>query len=111
MKNSLLAMAMGAALFASPAFAQPALQLAHNAALGNPKAEATLRFAELVEEKTEGRITITVGGSAQFGDDVEALTSMRLGTVAFSANSQGSSSGLVPQFAALGLPFLFNELP
>jgi TRAP-type transport system periplasmic protein len=36
---------------------------------------------------------------------------MRLGTVAFSANSQGSSSGLVPQFAALGLPFLFNELP
>jgi TRAP-type transport system periplasmic protein len=111
MKKSLLAMAMGAALLASPAFAQQALQLAHNAAPGNPKAEASLRFAELVEEKTDSRITISVGGSAQYGDDVEALTSMRLGTMAFSANSQGSSSGVVPEFAALGLPFLFNELP
>jgi tripartite ATP-independent transporter DctP family solute receptor len=106
-----LAIAVGAALLAAPAAAQQTLRLAHNAAPGNPKAEASLRFAELVEQKTDGRIKIEVGGSAQYGDDVEALTSMRLGTMAFSANSQGSSSGVVPEFAALGLPFLFEELP
>jgi tripartite ATP-independent transporter DctP family solute receptor len=56
-------------------------------------------------------VQIVVGESAQFGDDVEALTNMRLGTVAFSANSQGSTSGVVPEFGVLGLPFLFEELP
>ncbi|MBU3032437.1 TRAP transporter substrate-binding protein DctP [Paracoccus sp. XHP0099] len=68
------------------------------------------RFAELVAEKTEGRITVDVGGSAQYGDDVEALTQMRLGTLALSANSQGSTSGVVEEFAVLGLPFMFDDL-
>ena len=107
----LATLAMGAALIASPAWAQQVLRLAHNAAPGNPKAEASLKFAELVNQKTNGRVKIEVGGSAQYGDDVEALTNMRLGTMAFSANSQGSTSGVVPQFGVLGLPFLFKDLP
>ncbi|UEM07515.1 TRAP transporter substrate-binding protein (plasmid) [Skermanella rosea] len=111
MKRLLAALAVGATLVAAPAWAQQVLRLAHNAAPGNPKAEASLKFAELVAQKTEGRVKIEVGGSAQYGDDVEALTNMRLGTLAFSANSQGSTSGVIPQFAVLGLPFLFQELP
>ncbi|AUH32241.1 TRAP transporter substrate-binding protein [Paracoccus tegillarcae] len=86
------------------------LKMAHNAAPGNPKDLASQRFAELVEEKTEGRITVDVGGSAQYGDDVEALTQMRLGTLALAANSQGSTSGVVEEFAVIGLPFLFSDL-
>ncbi|HYD65373.1 TRAP transporter substrate-binding protein [Azospirillum sp.] len=111
MNKTLLMLAVGATLAASPAWAQQTLRLAHNAAPGNPKAEASLKFAELVAQKTSGRVKVEVGGSAQYGDDVEALTSMRLGTLAFSANSQGTTSGVVPQFAILGLPFLFQELP
>jgi tripartite ATP-independent transporter DctP family solute receptor len=111
MKHLLAALAVGATLVAAPAWSQQVLRLAHNAAPGNPKAEASLKFAELVAQKTSGRVKIEVGGSAQYGDDVEALTSMRLGTMAFSANSQGSTSGVIPQFAVLGLPFLFQDLP
>lgn len=111
MKTLLATVVMSATLMAAPAWAQQTLRLAHNAAPGNPKAEASLKFAELVGQKTNGRLKVVVGGSAQFGDDVEALTNMRLGTLAFSANSQGSTSGVVPQFAVLGLPFLFQELP
>jgi TRAP-type transport system periplasmic protein len=110
MNKLLCGLCVGAALAAFPAWSQ-SLQLAHNAAPGNPKAEASNRFAELVEQKTDGRVKIAVGESAQFGDDVEALTNMRLGTVAFSANSQGATSGVVPEFAVLGLPFLFKDLP
>jgi tripartite ATP-independent transporter DctP family solute receptor len=101
---------VAALVAALPAWSQ-GLQLAHNAAPGNPKAEASNKFAELVEEKTDGRVQIVVGESAQFGDDVEALTNMRLGTVAFSANSQGATSGVVPEFGVIGLPFLFKDLP
>lgn len=111
MKKMLMSLVVGATLVASPAWAQQVLRLAHNAAPGNPKAEASLKFAELVAQKTGGRVKIEVGGSAQYGDDVEALTSMRLGTLAFSANSQGTTSGVVPEYAVLGLPFLFQSLP
>ncbi|WP_249187019.1 TRAP transporter substrate-binding protein [Pseudomonas sp. KB-10] len=35
---------------------------------------------------------------------------MRLGTLAFSTNSQGSTAGVVPEFNLVGLPFLFRDL-
>ncbi|MDX3978573.1 TRAP transporter substrate-binding protein [Shinella sp.] len=96
-------------LCASHASAQE-LQLSHNAASGNPKDVASQKFAELVEQKTNGRLKVSVGGSAQFGDDAETITNMRLGTIAFSANSQGTTSAVVPEIALLGLPFLFQDL-
>lgn len=110
MKKLLMAVAAGLAFTVTSASAQQVLRLSHNAAPGNPKAVGSLKFAELVEQKTKGRIKIEVGGSAQYGDDVESLTNMRLGSLAFSANSQGTTSGVVPQFNVLGLPFLFHDL-
>lgn len=110
MKKIIIAVAATLALGASNTWAQQVLRLSHNAAPGNPKAEASLKFAELVEQKTEGRVKVEVGGSAQFGDDVESLTNMRLGTLAFSANSQGTTSNVVPEFGVIGLPFLFRDL-
>lgn len=110
MKKTLIAIVAGLALTASPVWAQKVLRLSHNAAPGNPKSDASLKFAELVGQKTNGRIKVEVGGNAQYGDDVESLTNMRLGTLAFSTNSQGASSGVVPQFSVIGLPFLFRDL-
>lgn len=101
----------GSMIVTSSAFAAQTLQLAHNAAEGNPKWEASELFAQLVEEATDGEIVVDVGGNAQYGDDMEALTQMRLGTLALSANSQGATSSVVPQFSVLGLPFLFDSLP
>lgn len=113
MKKFLIAIAAGLALTAAPTWAQTqkVLRLSHNAASGNPKADASLKFAQLVEQKTNGRVKVEVGGSAQYGDDAESLTNMRLGTLAFSANSQGTTSGVIPQFSLIGLPFLFRDLP
>lgn len=110
MKKTLIAIAATLALTASTSWAQQVLRLSHNAAPGNPKAVASQKFAELVQQKTNGRVKVEVGGSAQFGDDVESLTNMRLGTLAFSANSQGSTAGVVPEFNLIGLPFLFRDL-
>ncbi|GGW57574.1 TRAP transporter substrate-binding protein [Vreelandella hamiltonii] len=112
MKKTALATAIfGAIFFSGNTSAQQVLQLTHNAAAGNPKAEASELFAELVEEKTGGALRVDVGGNSQYGDDMEALTLMRMGTLAFSTNSQGATSSVVPQFSVLGLPFLFDSLP
>lgn len=110
MKKTLIAVVATLALTASTSWAQQVLRLSHNASPGNPKAVASLKFAELVEQKTSGRVKVEVGGSAQLGDDVESLTNMRLGSLAFSANSQGSTAGVVPEFNLIGLPFLFRDL-
>ncbi|PJG86178.1 TRAP transporter substrate-binding protein [Conservatibacter flavescens] len=98
------------ALMTSSAYATTHMRLAHSAAAGNPKDLASIKFAELVEQYTEGRIKVDVGGNSRFADDAEALTNMRLGTLEFSANSQGTTSGIVKEFALIGLPFLFKDL-
>lgn len=111
LKAAALAVAglLGAA--SGPAAAQTKLTLGHNAAVGNPKHEASLKFAELVKAKSGGRIEVQVAPAAQLGDDVPLLTALRTGTVDFSANSQGAISSVVPEYSAFGMPFLFQNLP
>jgi len=103
----------GLALCGGMAFAQTPihLTLSHNAAPGNPKAEGALHFADLVKKRSNGRITVQVAGAAQLGEDTTSLTSMRTGTLDMSVNSQGPVSAVVPEIAALGMPFLFSSLP
>jgi TRAP-type C4-dicarboxylate transport system substrate-binding protein len=85
------------------------LTLGHNAAPGNPRSIATERFAEMVKERSGGNISVRVAGSEQLGNEQSLLTSLRTGAVSMTVNSQGSTSALVPEIAALGLPFLFED--
>ncbi|MDZ5461504.1 TRAP transporter substrate-binding protein [Azohydromonas lata] len=100
-----------AATLALPALAQNVkLTLGHGAAPGNPRHEAAVKFADTVKAKTNGRIEIQVAHSAQLGDDAAMVTALRSGTLDLSANSQGAISTVVPEYAALGLPFLFSDV-
>ena len=101
---ALVALAVG-----GPAFAQEVkLTLGHGAAAGNPRDEGAKRFAELVKERSNGRIAVQVAGSAQLGDDAAMITGMRTGSIDMSANSQGAISNVVPEYGALGMPYLFE---
>ncbi len=100
----------GCFLAAASAQAQTKLTLGHNAAIGNPKHEASVKFADVVNEKSGGKMVVQVAPAAQLGDDVPILTSLRSGTVDFAANSQGSISSVVPEYSAFGMPFLFPTL-
>jgi tripartite ATP-independent transporter DctP family solute receptor len=93
--------------FPRGAIAATTLTLGHNAALGNPRATATDRFAELVKERSGGRLAVRVGHAEQLGNEQSLLTSLRTGAIDMTVNSQGSLSALVPEVAAIGLPFLF----
>jgi tripartite ATP-independent transporter DctP family solute receptor len=86
------------------------LTLAHGNPPDNPRHIASIRFAETVKAKTNGRVEIQVAHSAQLGDDAAMVTALRSGTLDFSANSQGAVSSTVPEFAALGMPFLFADV-
>jgi TRAP-type transport system periplasmic protein len=96
----------------SISFAQSAIKLTlgHGAAPGNPRHEASVKFADTVKAKTNGRIEIQVAHSSQLGDDAAMVTALRSGTLDMSANSQGAVSAVVPEYGALGLPFLFGDI-
>jgi TRAP-type transport system periplasmic protein len=83
------------------------LTLGHGAAPGNPRSLAAERMGALLRERSSGRIEMRVAGSAQLGDDAAMLTALRTGTLDMSVNSQGATSAVLPELAALGLPFLF----
>ncbi|MDB5897919.1 MAG: dicarboxylate transporter, DctP subunit [Ramlibacter sp.] len=83
------------------------LTLGHGAAPGNPRHEASVRFAEVVKAKSNGRIEVQVAPSAQLGDDAAMVTALRTGALDISANSQGAVANAVPEYAAFGMPFLF----
>lgn len=106
-------LAVAAALAMAPAaMAQTTkLTLGHGAAPGNPRHEASMKFAELVKTRTAGRIEVQVSPSAQLGDDAAMVTALRTGALDLSANSQGAVAAVVPEYAAFGMPFLFASLP
>lgn len=99
------------ACVATVAQAQTKLTLGHGAAPGNPRHEASVKFAEVVKAKSGGKIEVAVSPSAQLGDDAAMVTALRTGAIDISANSQGAVSTVVPEFAAFGMPFLFSGLP
>lgn len=107
--RTLFALAAVAATFGARAQATK-LTLGHGAAPGNPRHEAAVLFAERVKAKTGGRIEIQVAHSAQLGDDAAMITALRSGTLDISANSQGAIANVVPEYAAIGLPFLFSDV-
>ena len=110
--KTLLAGSVAAALVAgaSAATAQEFV-LAHGSNPGNPRYDAANMFADLVEQYSGGAMTVSVAPSATLGDDAEMLTSVLTGVIEMTANSQGAYSQIVPEAGALGLPFLFDELP
>lgn len=83
------------------------LTLGHGAAPGNPRHEASVKFADVLKVKTAGRIEVQVAPSAQLGDDAAMMTALRTGALDMSANSQGAVANTVPEFNAYGMPFLF----
>lgn len=85
------------------------LTLGHGAAVGNPRHEASVKFAEVLKAKTAGRIEVQVAPSGQLGDDAAMVTALRTGALDISANSQGAVSNAVPEYAAFGMPFMFSS--
>ncbi len=104
---SALALAAG---IAAPAAADE-IVFTHGANPGNPRYDAADMFAALVEQYSGGAWTVNVAPSATLGDDAEMITSVQAGVINMTANSQGAFSQVVPEVGALGLPFLFAELP
>ncbi len=82
---------------------------AHTTTQDHPYTLGMVRFAQLVRERTGGRVIIQIHHSRQLGDERQVVEGLQLGTVQLTVTSTGPLGGFVPEMNALDLPFLFRE--
>lgn len=70
--------------------------------------EATNKFAELVEEKTDGSVVVEVHDSASLGTQREALEGMKNGTMGGTVSLEPVSAW-VEEIGIFGIPYLFEN--
>jgi len=68
---------------------------------------AALKFEELVEARTEGKVDIEIYPNASLGDERTLLEGMQIGTVDMGVITNGPVANFVEEMAVFELPFLF----
>ena len=82
---------------------------AHTTTQDHPYTLGMIRFAQLVRERSQGRVTIRIHHSRQLGDERQVVEGLQLGTVHLTVTSTGPLGGFVPEMNVLDLPFLFRD--
>ena len=76
----------------------------------NPSGKTLYRFAELLNERTNGRITMQVFHSAQLGNERDELEGLRMGSLDMCTVAAAPMSGFMEKIALLDLPFLWKDV-
>src|SRR3954467_15044847 len=109
------AMILGAALslaLAAPALAQSpiVIKFSHVVAPNTPKGKGSLKFQELAEKYTNGKVKVEVYPNSQLYKDNEELQALQLGSVQILAPSLAKFGPLgVKEFEVFDLPYMFDS--
>jgi tripartite ATP-independent transporter DctP family solute receptor len=84
------------------------LRLAETHPADYPTTMGDMRFAELVKERSNGRIIIEVYPSSQLGQERAVIEQVQFGAIDFTRVSISPLAAFVPVFNALQLPYLYR---
>src|SRR5690242_281140 len=110
-----IAVILGAALsvaLAGPVLAQSpiVIKFSHVVANDTPKGKGSLKFKELAEKYTNGKVKIEVYANSSLFKDKEEIEALQLGSVQMLAPSTAKFAPLgVKEFEAMDLPWLFKD--
>lgn len=96
-------------LFFMPAADAMKLKLAHTMSVNDTMHQGTVKFAELVKEKTNGEITVEVFPTSQLGNDKAIIQGARMGSVDISMTGNPFYTGTEAALNVLDLPYLFKS--
>lgn len=85
------------------------LRLANVLAPTDVTAAGVDKFAELVDQKSEGRVQIEVFHGGQLGSGVETFEAVKNGNLDFAADSFANLATITPAFEVFHFPFLFES--
>ena len=104
--------AVVAALSLGTAFAQSpiVIKFSHVVAENTPKGKGALKFKELAEARTHGKVKVEVYPNSTLYKDGEEMNALQLGSVQMLAPSTSKFGPLgVREFEVLDLPYLFDN--
>src|SRR5258705_13266274 len=84
------------------------LRFAYVNVKGHPQDLGAQKFAELVGQKSGGKISVKTFAGGTLGGDVQTLSSLQGGTIDLTVMNSGILVSLNKEYAILDFPFLFN---
>ena len=86
------------------------IKFSHVVAPDTPKGKGALRFKELAEQRTGGKVKVEVYPNSQLYKDKEEMEALQLGSVQMLAPSLSKFGPLgAKEFEVFDLPFLFKD--
>ncbi|HEY8418496.1 MAG TPA: TRAP transporter substrate-binding protein [Limnochordales bacterium] len=86
------------------------LRVSHVVAQEHPYHYGALEFERLIEERTNGRIQVTVFSDGQLGaGEREQVESLQLGAIDIVVTGTAVLANWVPRMAVMDLPFIFRD--
>ncbi len=77
---------------------------------GYPNTEGMNRFAELLAEKTDGRITLKMFNAGVLGSQPDAIEQVRIGALEIGNFNLGPIGPIAPAANVVSLPFIFKDM-
>ncbi|WP_153393998.1 TRAP transporter substrate-binding protein [Ornithinicoccus halotolerans] len=81
-------------------------RLGFNTNEGSVRHIAAERFKEVVEEESDGQITVEIFPAEALGSEQEMLNGIKTGSLDLQMAGGGSMQNIVPEYATLALPFM-----
>jgi TRAP-type transport system periplasmic protein len=85
------------------------IRFAFQNAQEHPQGQGAKKFADLVEQKSGGKIKVRLFPSGQLGGDLQTVSSLQGGTLDVTVLNAGLLSSQVKEFGLFDLPFLFDS--
>jgi tripartite ATP-independent transporter DctP family solute receptor len=85
------------------------LKMGHAVNATDGQHAAAMKLAELVKQRTNGDVEITVYPANQLGNDAAMINGVRGGTIDIVSSGASNYNGIVPNTAAMELPFVFRN--
>lgn len=89
--------------------AEYVLRLGHLQTETHPYHKGALKFKELVEKESKGRIRIDIFPSSQLGNGRDQIEGAQIGSIHFHIGSVAPVTNFAPKFNVLNLPYLFES--
>jgi len=85
------------------------LKLAHGLDTEHPVHLSMVYMAEIIEQKSGGRMKINIYPSAQLGSERQCIELLQIGSLDMTKVSASAMEGFAPAYKVLSLPFIFDN--
>ena len=85
------------------------LKAGHSQAATHPFQGTLEHFAELVSEKTDGQVEVTIFPNSQLGDEQTMMDSLKMGTLDILLANASNTASHIPEMGMLNVCYLFED--